>query len=259
MDLAGKSIILTGASGGIGYALAKKLAGFNCKIALLSRRIDKLNEFESKYGYNTIILPLYCDVSKKESVHSAFDKVMEKFGGIDIAILNAGTGNRVDVENFSSAKGDQVISVNFSGNLYLLEKLIPHFIQKRSGIIAGVSSLADNRGFPRSGFYNASKAAFSLLLESLRIELHNYGIKVITVKPGFVKTAMTDKNEFYMPFLMDADKAAGIIVRGISKEKRVIRFPLLTVLGTKLIGIMPDTIFEYFTRKHLEGLRRKKL
>lgn len=260
MNLSGKSILLTGASSGIGYAVAAKLAKNNCKIAILSRNIDKLNEFASGYAADkNFILPLRCDISKKENVHSSFNTLIEKFGGIDIAILNAATSYRFEAENFSSEKGEEILSVNLTGNFYFLEKLIPYFIKKRSGMIVGVSSLADTRGFPRSGIYNASKAAFSLLLESIRIELHNYGIKVITVRPGFVKTPMTDKNEFYMPFLMSAEKAAEIIVKGIKKEKRLIQFPLSTVISTKLIGLMPDSIFEYFTRKHLEGLKRKGL
>jgi short-subunit dehydrogenase len=260
MNLPGKSILLTGASSGIGYAVAKKLANNNCKIAILSRSIDKLKNFASEYSTdNNFILPVRCDVSKKEDVYTAFNIVIEKFGEIDMAILNAATSHRLEIENFSSEKVEEILSVNLTGNFYFLEKLIPYFIKKRSGMIVGISSLADTRGFPRSGIYNGSKAAFSLLLESIRIELHNYGIKVITVRPGFVKTAMTDKNEFYMPLLMKADKAADIIIRGIKKEKRSIQFPLLLAIGTKIIGLMPDSMFEYFTRKHLEGLKRKEL
>ena len=260
MKLPGKSILLTGASSGIGYAVAEKLALDNCKIAVLSRNIDKLKELTSKHTTdNNFILPVRCDVSKKEDVCAAFNTVIEKFGGIDIAILNAATSHRLEIENFSSEKVEEILSVNLTGNFYFLEKLIPYFIKKRSGMIVGVSSLADTRGFPRSGIYNGSKAAFSLLLESIRIELHNYGIKVITVRPGFVKTPLTDKNEFYMPLLMSAEKAADIILRGIKKEKRVIQFPLLLAIGTKLIGLMPDSMFEFFSRKHLEGLKRKEL
>ncbi len=259
MKLDGKSILLTGASSGIGLSIAKRFAKGNCNIAILSRNIDKLNDFASNFrSANNFILPLHCDVSDQDQVNSAFNTVIAEFGGIDIAILNAGTSSRLDAEDFSAAKGKEIISVNLIGNFYFLEKLIPYFISKKNGMIVGVSSLADTRGFPRSGFYNASKAAFSKLLESLRIELSEYGIKVITVRPGFVKTPMTDKNEFYMPFLMSPEKAAEIIVAGIQKEKRQIQFPLATVIGTKLISIMPDSLFEFFARKHLQGLKKKK-
>jgi short-subunit dehydrogenase len=118
-------------------------------------------------------------------------------------------------------------------------------------MIVGVSSMADSRGFPKSGFYNASKAAATLLLESLRIELKPFNIKVLTVKPGFVRTPMTDKNEFHMPFLMDVDKAAKIIIDGIKKEKRIIQFPVPTMIGSKIIKFMPDQLFDFLMSKQL--------
>jgi len=260
MLLSGKSVLITGASSGIGYAVAERLSYEKSKIAILSRSTDILKEFAARYRNDqNIILPLHCDISVKDEVFSAYDKIMNEFGGIDIAILNAGTSYRLDAEDFSAAKGEEVLSVNLTGKFYFLEKLIPYFIERRNGMIVGVSSLADARGFPRSAFYNASKAAFSKLLESLRIELKSYGIKVITVRPGFVKTPMTDKNEFHMPFLMEVEKAADIIIKGIKKEKRIIQFPLPTVISTKIIELMPDSMFEYFTGKHLEGLKKKQL
>ncbi len=260
MNFLGKSVILTGASTGIGYELAAGLAKENCRLAILARSTGKLQEIADRFstGQN-IILPVHCDVSRKDEVHSAIDKVTAEFGGIDILIMNAGASYRTDVENFSSEKGKDIIEVNLISKFYFLEKLLPHFIAKRSGMIVGVSSLADTRGFPRSGFYNASKAGFTRLLESLRTELYNYNIRVITVRPGFVKTPMTDKNEFHMPLLMKPGKAAEIIIDGIKKEKRIIQFPLPTVLGTRLISIIPDFLFEYFARKHLEGLKNKNL
>ena len=107
------------------------------------------------------------------------------------------------------------------------------------------------RGFPKSGFYNASKSAASLLLESLRIELKPYDVKVITVKPGFVRTPMTDKNEFHMPFLMDLDHAAKIIIKGLKKEKQIIQFPWPIVIGSKIMRILPNKLFDYLMSKPL--------
>lgn len=260
MDFTGKSVLLTGASSGIGFELFKKLSIENCKIAILARSIDKLQNFTSAYKTtNNLILPVYCDVSKKKDVGLAVDKVIDSFGGINIAILNAGIGGRVSIENFSSEPGEKIIGVNLLGNIYLLEKLLPYFLKKKDGLIAGISSLADTRGFPQSAFYNASKAGFTRLLESLRIELKNYGVKIITIRPGFVKTPLTDKNEFFMPLLMSAEKAADIIIKGIKKDRKRIRFPKLMVIGTKLIGIMPDSLFEYFAGKHLDSLKKKNL
>jgi short-subunit dehydrogenase len=125
------------------------------------------------------------------------------------------------------------------------------FLKQKSGIIAGVSSLADNRGYSKSGFYSGSKAAVTLILESLSVELRSYGIKVITIKPGFVKSEMTERNNFKMPFLMETDRAADVIIKGLKKEKRIIQFPILTVLGSKLIGLIPNSLFEYLEYKRL--------
>ena len=256
MDFTGKSILITGASSGIGLELSKKLVGENCKLALLARSFDKLQDFTLKYKTNTNFLhPVHCDVSDKKNVSDAVDSVINQLGGIDIAILNAGTSQRLNIENFSSEIGEKIIRVNLLGQIYFLQRLIPYFIKKRSGIIVGISSLADARGFPRSAFYNSSKAGLTKLLESIRIELKGYGVKVITVRPGFVKTAMTDKNEFYMPLLMSVSRAAGIILRGIKKEKRKIQFPFPVVIGTYIIEIMPDSWFEFFAGIHLKSLK----
>jgi short-subunit dehydrogenase len=260
MELTGKSVLITGASSGIGLALSKKFSKENCKIALIARSIDKLQKLSSDYKTaQNIILPVYCDVSKKDNVNSAFDKVINELGGIDIAILNAGISERTSIENFSAETGEKIIRVNLTAKAYFIERLIPYFTNKRSGMIVGVSSLADTRGFPRSAFYNASKAGFTKLLESIKIELKSYGIKVITVRPGFVRTPMTDKNEFHMPLLMPPEKAAEIIIKGIKKEKKKIQFPFLTAMGAKVLEIIPDTLFELFAKKHLEGLKKKKL
>ncbi len=120
-----------------------------------------------------------------------------------------------------------------------------------------MTSLADARGFAKSGFYCSSKIAATTLLESVRVELKPHNIKVLTVKPGFVKTAMTDKNEFYMPFLMNVDKAAKKILKGIKKEKSVIQFPLPLVIGARLVKIMPDFLFDWLSTKQLPSVNRK--
>lgn len=192
-----------------------------------------------------------CDVSKKEEVVSAYNKIKEKFGKVDVAILNAGVGHRVTVENYNSHFAEETFGANIFGIVYWVEQLLPDFVQRKEGVIAGVSSLADNRGYSGSGFYCASKAAASIYLEGLRIELKRYGIKVITVKPGFVKTPMTDQNEYKMPMLMTAEKAAYIIIDRIKKEKRVIQFPWQMVLISRLVGLLPGSLYEW-----LEGRSR---
>ncbi len=250
MNLSGKTILLTGASSGIGYSLAKLLAREKCSLALLARRKVLLDELASELeDSDTNIFTVKCDVSNKDDVRQAFEEVKEKFGSIDIAVLNSGVSGRDKIENFNSGPAENIFNVNVLGMIYCIEVLLPDFMKQRNGVIVGVSSLADGRGFPQSGLYCASKAAATRMLESFRIELKKYNIKVITVKPGFVKTPMTDKNKFKMPFLMSADKAAQIILKGIVREKRIIQFPFTTALGAKFFRIMPDRLFEWIAAR----------
>jgi len=250
MTFENKVVLITGASSGIGRELARQLSKENCFLALLARRIDLLTELEQQLLVSNSSLGIYqCDVSKKSEVQEVIKQVKERFGRIDIAILNAGVGSRSAVNEFNSDKAKFAFDVNVLGITNCVEAVLPDFIESKSGMIVGVSSLADSRGWPGSGFYAASKAAATTLLESLRIEAKKYNVKVITVKPGFVRTAMTANNKFPMPFLMDVEKAASIIINGMKKEKRIIQFPLFTVLGSKLIRIIPDFLFEYFAAK----------
>ncbi len=247
-------VLVTGASSGIGKAIVVQLAKENCKLVLLARRIELLEQLSNELHLtNDQSLIIKCDVSKKEDVAYAYGLIKEKFGGVDIAILNAGYGHEVTVENYNSRFAEDTFGSNIFGIVYWVEQLLPKFVEKKEGVIVGVSSLADNRGFSGSGFYCASKAAASIFLEGLRVELKSYGIKVITVKPGFVRTPMTDKNRFKMPLLMEPEQAALNILDGIKKEKRIIQFPWQMVFLTWLVGMLPGSFYEW-----LAGRQNKK-
>lgn len=251
MTFKNKVVLLTGASSGIGKEIAVQLSNQNVKLALVARREHILQEISSK---NENIISVKCDVGKKDEVQSAYQKIMDRFGRIDIAILNAGFSVRMNVENYNSEFAEQIFGANIFGIIYWVEQLIPDFMDRNEGIIVGVSSLADSKGYSKSGFYSASKAAATIYLEGLRTELKKYGVKVLTVRPGFVKTPLTDKNEFGMPFIMQTQKAAKIIIKGIEKEKRMIQFPWPIVLSTRLIPLIPTSLYEFlenqFTKKN---------
>jgi len=250
MNFENKVVLITGASSGIGRELALKLAKENCKLVLLSRRTELIEEYlHQSQSTNNQSLILKCNVSKKDEVATAYKKIKEKFGKVDVAILNAGVGHRVTVENYSSQLAEEIFGANLFGIIYWVEQLLPGFVERKEGMIVGVSSLADNRGYSGSGFYCASKAAATIYLEGLRVELKRYGIKVITVKPGFVRTPMTDKNEFKMPLLMPAGKAADIIIDGIKNEKKIIQFPWQMVLLTQIVGMIPASVYEWLAVK----------
>lgn len=245
MNLKNKVIVITGASSGIGEAVAKKFAEEGALLALTARRKDIIDRIAQQLEVKTRVASYKCDVTDTEEVRNVYRQIKIDFGKIDIAFLNSGVSFRSSVKEFSSEKAKQTFDTNVLGLINFVEVLLQDFMSERNGVIVGVSSLADSRGFPKSGFYCASKAAASIFLESLRIELKPYNVKVITVRPGFVKTPMTDKNEFFMPFLMEPEKAAEIIVNGIKKEKRIIQFPLPISLAVRILRIIPDSLFEY--------------
>jgi len=243
--LKNQNVIIIGASQGIGEALAYEYALHNTNLVLLSRNEEAIQrtaeEIDSKGGK---AFYKKCDVSDFEQVKDGIDFSVEKLGTIDIAIINSGIGIKQWMSEFKSEEFITVVQTNTFGIARALECLIPIMKKQGYGKIAGVSSLADVRGYPGSSGYGASKAAASRLLESARVELKKYGIRVITVKPGFVKTAMTDKNEFYMPQLLQPDKAAKIIRKGIKKGKSIVQFPLGVVLLTKIAKYAPNWLFD---------------
>jgi short-subunit dehydrogenase len=257
MNFQNKTILITGASSGIGAELARQFSKHNCRLVLLARRENLLAQLEESLKLtNNNIISIKCDVSNRQNVNSAVKSAINTFGKIDIAILNAGINIKTKIFEFDSLAAKETFDVNVIGMAYFFEELIPKF-KNNGGVFVGISSLADGRGFPFSGLYCSSKAAATLFLESQRIELKPLNIKVITVKPGFVKTPMTDPNKFKMPFLMDVEKAAGIILKGIEKEKRTIQFPWQTVLGAKLLRILPDPLFDLVAEKHRRTLLPK--
>ena len=249
MDFSNSTIMITGASVGIGNQLSKDLSSEGANLALISRRKDLLDNLVKEIQIKNKIIAYQCDVTKKNEVISTVNKIKEDFGKIDCAILNSGVGFRSSVLEYSSTAAEITFNTNVLGVIYFIEQLLPDFINEQKGTIVGISSLGDGKGFPKSGFYSASKAALTILLESLRIELKKYNVKVITVKPGFIKTAMTDKNEFDMPFLMSVEKASQIILNGLRKDKRIIEFPLATTIGAKVLRMIPTKLFELIAFK----------
>ncbi len=254
IDLSNKVILITGASSGIGYYLVKKLTSEKVRLAIISRRKELLDELiEELNPLNQQIIAYKCDVRNFEEVKFVYNQIKNDFGQVDIAILNSGVSYRMSESSFEIEKAREIFDTNFFGVVNFVSVMKNDFIEKKSGTIVGVSSLADTRGFPGSGFYCASKSALTTFLESLRIELRKHNVSVITVRPGFVRTPMTDKNEFFMPFLMEPDLAAEIIIKRIKKNKPVIEFPFALSLMVRVLKFMPRSIFEFLASKKLKS------
>jgi NADP-dependent 3-hydroxy acid dehydrogenase YdfG len=242
MELHKKIVLLVGATGGIGESIALKLADEGCKLSLLGRREDKLKELCNKIiKNNKECIYRKCNISNIKEVKNSIEVTYKSFGRIDIALLTAGILAPNPIETFNSKIVINSIKINFLGNVYFIEHLLPIMKSQKSGTIAVTSTLCDHRGiYGWAGAYGSSKAALSWLLDSLRVEAkQKYNINIITIKPGSVSTPMVKIDGYQEPKGINPDQAAKIIIEGIKKEKKIIQFPLSLVLMVRLIDSFP--------------------
>ena len=249
-----KRAIITGASSGIGLALAQELTRRGWTVAMLARRAEMLQkEAAALPGAVGIV----CDVADSKAVERAVREAERGLGGpMDLAIANAGVGIQGHASRFNLANAEEMFRVNVLGTMYLFAAVIPSMVERRSGQFAGIASIAGLRGLPSSSVYSSTKAAMQAFLEASRVELKPFGVAVTIVNPGFIATAMTEKNRFKMPFLMQADEAARIIVNGIERRKRVVEFPRPMSLLMRMTRLMPDALYDRMTAPYVKVKQR---
>ena len=251
MDWSGKVVLITGASSGIGQALAIELARRGAAVGLVARREDLLQgvvaEIEA-HGGKAMALP--ADVTDANAVRGAVEALSRRLGPIDLLIANAGVGATVDGRNLEPDGVARVFSVNVIGVVNCVSAVIPQMIERGRGQLAVISSLAAYRGLPKSAAYCASKAAVSALFESLRLDLQPSGIDVTIIHPGFIKTPLTAGREAKLPFLQEVDTAAKKMIRVIEKRKKSYAFPwqLATIVRTGML--MPTFMYDWISRRN---------
>jgi len=238
VKIAGTTFWITGASGGIGAELAAELQRRGGRIAISARRRDGLEAVSQGRMH---VEPV--DITDRNAVHAAVESVRAELGRIDVAVLNAGAWKQVSVDRFDATAFRDTFDTNLMGTVHCIEALLPTMLADRSGVISGMASVAGYRGLPGSEAYGASKAALINLLESLRGSLGPRGIRVQTISPGFVRTDLTARNKFPMPFMISADKAARFIADGIATEKTEIVFPLPMMLMMKTARLIPNALW----------------
>jgi short-subunit dehydrogenase len=237
--------LITGASSGIGFELARRLAAEGTKVALVARRKDLLDGLAGEIraaGGTALAIP--CDVRERMLMHAAVATAARELGPIDLLIANAGVGHVIPADSFDAALFEDTIRTNLLGPVYAVEAALPAMLSRRAGHIVGVSSLAAYRGFPVTHAYCASKSALNAFLEGLRAEISDHGVRVTTVCPGFVRTPMTVKNTGAMPFLLEADEAARRILRAVRAGRRVYNFPWPMAALMTLVRLLPGGVLD---------------
>lgn len=245
MRIDAETAIITGASSGIGAELARQLGAKGVRVGLTARREAELEEVARSIrdaGGTAVVAP--GDAADPVSTRAAFGRLKDALGPVDLLIANAGLGLGESVVGFSADEFDRMVRVNLISVAYAIEAVLPAMLERHRGQIVGVSSLAAFRGLPGSAGYSATKAGLTTLLEGFRAELHPRGIAVTAVHPGYVRTPMTAGANHWQPFLMDADRAARIILRGIARRKRRVDFPRPMVALLRGVQAIPGGIYD---------------
>lgn len=240
-----RTALVTGASSGIGAALARRLAASGTEVALVARREDLLASLRDELlaaGGKARVYPT--DVGVPEAAVATVRRADDELGGLDLVIANAGVGASRWAGKLSWVDVAPTLAVNVAGATATLVAVLPRMVERRRGHLVGVSSLAGYRGMPRSAAYSASKAFLSTFLESLRVDLQGTGVAITDVRPGFVRTPMTATIRFPMPFLVDADPAARTIVAAIVRQAPVVAFPRTLAAITGSVKLLPNVVWD---------------
>jgi len=247
-----KKIWITGASSGIGRALAIKFAKEGWQVAASARRENLLNDLNSQ-NPNIYSFPL--DVKNEVEAKNIFKNIVEKFETVDIAVFCTGMHDPDAEKKLSAEKIREIMETNFFGTLNCIMAVNTYFREKKSGQISIVSSVAGYRGLPAASGYCASKAALTSLAESLYFDFKRHNVRVSLVSPGFIKTPMTDKNKFPMPMIRSPEFAAEKMFVGLTKKNVFeIHFPIAFTMIMKLLKIMPNWLYFFLVKKGIKKI-----
>lgn len=246
-------VFITGASDGIGAALARRYAARGAIVGLVARRADKLEALAAQ-------LPTGCasihvaDVTDTAELAAAAEAFIARHGLPDVVIANAGVSAGALVgEPDGVTTAQWIFDVNVIGLVRTLQPFVAPMRAAGRGTLVGIASVAGIRGLPGAGAYSASKSAVITTLESLRVELHGSGVRVVTLLPGYIATAMTAHNPYRMPFILTPDEAARRFVRVIDAGRRYAVVPWQMAIVAKLLRLLPDALYD----RAFAGAKRK--
>lgn len=238
-------IWITGASTGIGAAVARELATRGHTLFLTARSVDKLHELpgEAKPG----------DVTDREAMR----RIAAEIAPVDVALLGAGTYVPVDPRKLDAAVFREHLDVNVMGTVHCIEAVLPAMLERRAGRIAVVASVTGFAALPRAEAYGATKAFLISMCDSLRADLDGSGVEVTTINPGYVRTPLTAQNEFDMPFLIEPEEMARAIADGLEAGKPEISYPRRMAFVMKLLGALPGPVSRRYTARLSKRLRSR--
>lgn len=241
-----QTALITGASSGLGYGLAKAFAKRGVHVIAAARRKELLDQ---------LVAEITADGGKAEGMildvedgDATFDKVkqLDESRKLDLVIANAGWGDLTHGRTFKWPDVRRILRLNVEGAMATLLGALPGMLERGSGQLVGVSSLAAFRGLPGGGAYSASKAAMNVYLESLRCDVRGSGVTITTICPGFVATPLNEKAKDKLPFILTTDDAVERMVKGIVGKKRMVTFPFPLALGTSILTMLPAPVYEFF-------------
>jgi short-subunit dehydrogenase len=237
---------IIGASTGIGAAVARALLAAGARVALSARSEDKLREVAAGNA-RALVLPL--DFTRSADVAAVYERIVAAWGGCDLVLIVAGTHREMRAWELTEEAADALLEINLNAPIATVAAVVPRLLAQGSGAIAIVASVAGYGGLPKALVYGASKAGLINFTEALYLDLRPKGIGVYLVNPGFVKTPLTDRNDFRMPALISAEQAAADIVRGLAAGKFEIHFPRRFTGMLKLLRLLPYRLYFALVRR----------
>lgn len=235
---------ITGAGKGLGRAVASRLTERGTHVAVSARTkadLDSLVQATASAAGAMSAFPL--DVTDADAVVETVDAIERQTGALDLAIFNAGTHVPLHAQEFEVAPFRKLVETNIMGVVHGLAAVLPRLIERRSGRVVVVSSVAGYRGLPTAAAYGATKAALINMCEALKPELDRHGVRITVINPGFIRTPLTDKNPFKMPFLMEPEDAAERLLRGIERDWFEVTFPRRFTWALKLMRCLPYPVY----------------
>lgn len=246
-----KTVMITGASSGIGKGLALELGARGAKLGLVARRQNLLDEMVDAIRLRGAkAFAVAADVRGADAMKAAADRIRAELGPIDVLIANAGIGTTSHISQLDPHHVANVISINVLGAANSVAAVVPQMVERGQGQLVAISSLAAYRGLPKSAAYCASKAAMSAYFESVRIDLRGTGVGVTIIHPGFIKTPLTAGRDAKMPYLMELDEAIPKIVSAIEKGKKSIAFPWQLASVVRAGMFMPAFMYDWIAARN---------